>query len=131
MADNFASGAAERWARILDEARLSPLTIAEFCKSRQISQTSFYKWRRKLHQRPNPDSNPLGNVTPVFQPIQIIPTAHQPTTHQQPGIQATVSLATDVLVEIRVNRPDDMAHIIATLMDRLSVPAAARHGADA
>lgn len=46
----------ELWRQRLARFRRSKLSVAEFCRSEQISQASFYQWRRKLaddKSRPN------------------------------------------------------------------------------
>lgn len=43
-----------RWARILHEQRTSGMSIAEFCRRRDLSTPSFFAWRRRL----GPDAVP-------------------------------------------------------------------------
>ena len=38
----------ELWRQRLARFRRSKLSVAEFCRSEQISQASFYQWRRKI-----------------------------------------------------------------------------------
>ena len=38
----------ELWRQRLADFRRSKLSVAEFCRSEQLSQASFYQWRRKL-----------------------------------------------------------------------------------
>ena len=38
----------ERWLRLIELQRDSNLTVADFCRQREISQASFYRWRQKL-----------------------------------------------------------------------------------
>jgi hypothetical protein len=47
------SSKAEYWQRVLDEQRLSKLSVAAFCVQNSISIPSFYQWRKKL-QPPQP-----------------------------------------------------------------------------
>lgn len=42
----------ERWVELLGEHSGSGLSIAEFCRRKQLSQNSFYLWRRKLAGEP-------------------------------------------------------------------------------
>jgi hypothetical protein len=74
------SSKAEYWQRVLDEQRLSKLSVAAFCAQNSISVPSFYQWRKKL-QPPQPSvaSHSLvpvrivQNATPVSeQSIQIM-----------------------------------------------------------
>lgn len=39
---------ADRWRRILRQQQASGLTVAAFCRRAEVSQPSFYSWRRKL-----------------------------------------------------------------------------------
>ncbi|MCX5659749.1 MAG: transposase [Planctomycetota bacterium] len=45
---NKSESASSRWARIIEEQRASGLSIAEFCRRRNISPPSFFGWRRRL-----------------------------------------------------------------------------------
>ncbi len=42
----------ERWAEFLAEQARSGLSVAEFCRRKQLPQNSFYLWRRKLGGSP-------------------------------------------------------------------------------
>lgn len=46
--------ASARWARLIHEQQSSSLSIAEFCRRRNISPPSFFTWRRRL----GPDAAP-------------------------------------------------------------------------
>ena len=50
----------ELWRQRFARFRRSELSVAEFCRSEQISQASFYQWRRKLA-----DDKPRPNGTSV------------------------------------------------------------------
>jgi transposase-like protein len=39
---------AERWRTIIAEQARSGLSVAEFCRRRELTQVSFYPWCRKL-----------------------------------------------------------------------------------
>lgn len=56
MARPFDARKHELWRQRLARFRRSKLSVAEFCRSEQISQASFYQWRRKLDDR-KPSSN--------------------------------------------------------------------------
>ena len=36
------------WRKVLDDHRSSGMSIAEFCRQRELNQASFYDWRKKL-----------------------------------------------------------------------------------
>lgn len=42
----------ERWGQVLREQAESGLSIAEYCRRKQLVQNSFYLWRRKLAGEP-------------------------------------------------------------------------------
>jgi len=40
--------AREKWRRIIEEQRISGQTVAAYCRSRAITQASFFAWKRRL-----------------------------------------------------------------------------------
>jgi hypothetical protein len=64
--------AASRWGRIITRQQASGLSIAEFCRRRDLSQPSFYMWRRRLGQSADGVISPL--VSSAF--VEVKP-AHQ------------------------------------------------------
>ena len=42
------SSARQRWRQLVKEQGRSGLSIAEFCRQQDVSQASFYQWRKKL-----------------------------------------------------------------------------------
>lgn len=40
--------AATRWRERIDEWRRSKLSVAEYCRQKQLSQPSFFAWRKRL-----------------------------------------------------------------------------------
>ena len=44
------SGARERWRRRIAKQASSGLSVAEFCRQQEVSQASFYQWRKKLRE---------------------------------------------------------------------------------
>ena len=51
----------ELWQQRLLRFRRSKLSVAEFCRSEQISQASFYQWRRRLDDS-RPSSHRVKDV---------------------------------------------------------------------
>jgi len=52
-------GNAERerfWRGAIEEQRTSGLSISAFCRKRDVSEASFFSWRRKLTQRDRKDT---------------------------------------------------------------------------
>jgi hypothetical protein len=42
----------EKWTRIIEEQRVSGLTVARFCEARGIPASSFFPWRKRLRGAP-------------------------------------------------------------------------------
>lgn len=57
--------AAARWRERMARWRRSGLPVAEFCRREQVSQPSFYGWRRRLRDVPSKPHRP------VFVPVEI------------------------------------------------------------
>jgi transposase len=58
------------WRKTLSQFGASGQSIRQFCKTRGISEPSFYFWRRTLAQRKGA-SNPMASSEPVFLPVQV------------------------------------------------------------
>lgn len=52
------------WRRMLRQWRSSGLSVRAFCRSRGLSEPSFYSWRRVLAQR--------ATQPPAFVPVQVV-----------------------------------------------------------
>ncbi len=57
------------WRKRLRDFPNSGLTVAQFCAQEGVSVPSFYQWRRKLNQHPDP----TRESPPAFQPISVVP----------------------------------------------------------
>jgi hypothetical protein len=55
------------WRKMLADWQRSGLTARAFCASRQLSEASFYSWRRTLRERDRqlPATRPLPKLVPV------------------------------------------------------------------
>jgi hypothetical protein len=53
------------WRQMVRQWRSSGLSIRAFCANRQVSQPSFYAWRRTIAQR--------DAETTRFLPVQVVP----------------------------------------------------------
>ena len=67
------------WRRLLQLFQRSGLSVRAFCAQQQISEPSFYSWRRLLQER---DANAQGRAaqapaaeTPLFVPVTLAPPA--------------------------------------------------------
>ena len=85
---------AEYWQRVLDEQRLSKLSVAAFCSQNSISVPSFYQWRKKL-QPPQPSVTSQSLV-----PVRIVPTA-------KPASEQSIQIMTPSGFSIRCNMSVD------------------------
>jgi transposase-like protein len=55
------------WRRVVQQWRVSGLSVRQFCQLRELSEPSFYAWRRTLRQRDT-------EATPTpFLPVRIVP----------------------------------------------------------
>src|SRR5690349_3074164 len=55
----------QRWQQRLERFRRSGLTVPAFCDREGISAASFYAWRRRLRDDPNPPATESPRVVPV------------------------------------------------------------------
>lgn len=55
---------ARQWRRWVREWRASGLTVRAFCASRELSEPSFYAWRRELSER--------DGAAALFVPVQVV-----------------------------------------------------------
>lgn len=63
------SDRAAYWRGVLDAWRRSGMSVAAFCRRRDLAEPTFYAWRRRL-KRAGPPSAPA----PAFVPVRIVPT---------------------------------------------------------
>ena len=69
-----------RWREILKRQAGSGLSVREFCATEEISQPSFYAWRKKFRERKNDGSRPRGARRPqdaagngrMFVPLKLL-----------------------------------------------------------
>jgi hypothetical protein len=48
----------EEWRQIIGGQRTSGLTVAAYCRDREITEGSFYTWKRRLRSPATPDRLP-------------------------------------------------------------------------
>jgi transposase-like protein len=53
------------WRRMLGQCQRSGLSVRAFCQEHDLSEASFYAWRRTRADRDAP--------TPAFVPVEIVP----------------------------------------------------------
>lgn len=61
------------WRRMLRDFVASGQSVRAFCRVRQVSEPSFYAWRRTLGQRSEAatKARPTAKPAPAFLPIQL------------------------------------------------------------
>ena len=79
------SGKERFWRRLLRQWRRSELTVREFCDQHDVSEPSFYAWRRTITERDQQrcqrqtntpaGEDPCAARQPLFVPLRVVPTA--------------------------------------------------------
>ena len=99
---------AERWRTDFATWRSSGLSVAAFCRSRELNLSSFYRWRKILDDldrpaatRPRSEPDPLP--VPSFVPVRVIPDAVVEVILPS-GLQLRVPLSADALQLARLVR---------------------------
>jgi transposase-like protein len=70
MARQHRDPARERfWRDAVSAWQSSGLTVREFCRQRQMTEASFYSWRRELQRRE------AKSASPAFVPVAVLPAA--------------------------------------------------------
>ena len=59
----------DQWISWFSEFEQSGLTVREFCRRKQISDNSFYSWRKKLEVQP--PNHSAGSASP-FVPVSVL-----------------------------------------------------------
>ena len=91
-----------RWRDLIRRWRNSDLTVRDFCADHDISEPSFYAWRRELARRDQAQAAP---ATPTFVPVRVAPAA---------GIE--VVLTTGVIVRVPAGAdPSLVAQLVMAL----------------
>ena len=78
-----------RWRRIVREHGRGGLTVREFCRSRDLTETAFYYWRRELARR---DDEPTARARarargprPSFATVSVVDDVVDATTPRPAG----------------------------------------------
>ena len=90
MALRADAGKQERWLDLVERWQRSKLTIRDFCRRHQLSEPSFYSWRRVLRERSLIQDAAPDATTPAFVKLDVEAT--------------TMASAVDVIVGQRVLR---------------------------
>jgi hypothetical protein len=87
----------ERWRTIFTTWRSSGLSVAEFCRSRDLNLSSFYRWRKILDDLDRPFATrhrPDPLLPQSFVPVRVIPDAVVEVILPS-GVQLRVPLSAD------------------------------------
>ena len=68
--------AVERWRGLLRQQAESGLSVAEFCRRRDVSEASFYQWRKRLRVEPlTAEALSRPASAGAFLPLSVVGTA--------------------------------------------------------
>jgi transposase-like protein len=71
------------WRRVVARWRRSQLTVRDFCRQEQLSEPSFYAWRRTLAERadstPPRERRTTRQSAPFFVPLRVAAEANAST----------------------------------------------------
>ncbi len=89
------------WERLISEQPTSGLNITAFCRTKGISQNSFYLWRRRLAKEPKPQQTDSPFIS-----VEVIGTKHFESdlpcgaTLRVPSDESSLNLALSVLLRL-------------------------------
>jgi transposase-like protein len=96
------------WRGVVRDQPASGLSISEFCRQREVSAASFFRWRRKLGQRQQEDS------AAKFVSIELAP----PPAHAgQPSFEVVLPDRCRIIVPARFDA-DSLRELLGVLEDR-------------
>lgn len=82
------------WSGVMTDQRSSGLSVAQFCRDRQLNQASFYAWRRKLATaRSTGSSAGTEERLSQFIPVSLVDSSAKPSCFELKlpnGIRLTV-----------------------------------------
>ncbi len=107
----------ERWRQRIDRFDPAKMSVAQFCQDEDVSQATFYKWKktlRELNQKPAPRSTP---AEVKFLPLQLPASAKNQgdlVTEQAEAAQVATPVASTTIelpggIRIRVDVPTEIA----------------------
>jgi hypothetical protein len=102
------------WRELVAQWRASGLSAREFCSLRQVTEASFYSWRRELQRR---DGQRDG--TPAFVPVRIVPAATISAATISAAAVEVRCPSGHVVTVTNVNR-DTLRHLFAALTPEAS-----------
>lgn len=101
----------QQWTRRLERFAESGRTVRQFCQDEQVSQPSFYQWKKKLAQQASPTDSQVKSRAPSgFQAVEFVSLGQLATT---------VRLANGIEIELG----GDLRVVQAVVQQLLEVPA--------
>ena len=86
-----------RWRELVAEQATSGLSIAEFCRRREVAQASFYQWRKKLKASPASE--------PTFVPLSVVG-----------GAEASVRFPCGAVLRLPAGDERTLAQVVSLLL---------------
>jgi hypothetical protein len=74
----FGSPRAGYWQALIDQQRLSDLSVKQFCLAQNVSEASFYQWRRRLTTPQALIPSPAS--APAMFPVRLVSPPRQPSS---------------------------------------------------
>ena len=127
----------EKWCSVLSRFADCQMTVSEFCELEGISESNFYRWKRRLRgahraARTQPASadrllggdSAVGGVgrMPAFVPLRVLAPDSEPTQLRLPGgavVELAASLSRERLIELlaatvaATNHDSDISNLAA------------------
>ena len=89
------------WRDLIDRWKASGQSVAAFCAANQVSEATFYAWRKRLAGRARCQTPP----TPAFAPVRVVP-----------DLTADVLLPTGLVIRVPLGAdPAAIARLVAAL----------------
>lgn len=117
------SETARRWRKRLRRFAASQMTVAQFCLSEDVSQASYYYWKKKLHRQLREQPGGSRPKTPGTE-VQFMPLRLAADAAKQVGLEADQHAASTTActmielpggVRIRVEVPTERTVGVARL----------------
>lgn len=124
MARTASGTAAKRWQELLDRWRSSGLSVRRFCEREQVSEPSFYLWRKRLQAVTEREPG-LGVNAPLFVPVRVVdegPRTFPSLTHKtdDPAIAARhveIVLPSGVMIRIAAHTDEErLRHVLRAVV---------------
>jgi len=117
MIQDNTSEAAMVWAHRLDRFDQAEITVAEFCRSEDVSPAAYYYWRRKFRGTNKTDHPPLresrsaqpGRTVQKLEGFLPVTLASPPSPSSSPATVMTVDLPGGIRIRFEIPACDQEA----------------------